>query len=232
MNKAVIFANGQSPFFEDFSLEKDKYNKFLQNLKKDVSQSDIVIACDGAIKYIEEENSFIPDYIVGDLDSIDFRNLNLDIQKKYLAKLIRISDQDTNDLTKAVNFAISKNVKQIVIYGATGKREDHSLANIALLLEYACQLDSVVMKSQYGTFYPVKKSLTCKTAPNCQISIFSIDKNVRITSKNLAWELHNTKLPALWMGSLNRTLKNRFTIQTNSSKAYVLVWLELKANLF
>ncbi|MDR3116946.1 MAG: thiamine diphosphokinase [Bifidobacteriaceae bacterium] len=226
MSKAVIFANGQSPFFEDISLSKNKRVQFLENLKKDVSQAEIVIVCDGAIKYIEEESSFTPDYIVGDLDSVDFENLDLNIQKKYSTKLIKIPDQNTNDLTKAVNFAMSKNAKQVTIYGATGKREDHSLANIALLLEYARQLDSVVMKSQYGMFYPVKESLTCKTAPNRQISIFSVDKEVEITTENLAWELYNAKLPFLWMGSLNRTLKNQFTIQTNSDQAKVFIWLE------
>ncbi|MDR3128362.1 MAG: thiamine diphosphokinase [Bifidobacteriaceae bacterium] len=226
MTKAVIFANGQSPFGQDSSLSVNKLISFWQTLAKDVEQSDIVIACDGAIKYLEVNKFLTVDYIVGDLDSLDFSDL--DRQANYLSKLVKVSDQDTNDLTKAVNFAIAKGVKQVVIYGATGKREDHTLANIALLLDYICQLDSVIMKSQYGTFYPVKQSLTCKTAPNCQISIFSIDKDVEITSSNLKWPLVKTKLSSWWEASLNTTITNQFTIITNSTQPKVLVWVELE----
>ena len=93
-----------------------------------------VICCDGgADEYIR--NGHIPNLIIGDGDSISEEN-----RKKYGYLLHRISEQDTNDQTKAVNYLLSQGKRRIAIVGATGKREDHTLGNISLLMDqHACR---------------------------------------------------------------------------------------------
>lgn len=84
-----------------------------------------VICCDGgADEYIR--NGHIPNLIIGDGDSISEEN-----RKKYGYLLHRISEQDTNDQTKAVNYLLSQGKRRIAIVGATGKREDHTLGTSA-----------------------------------------------------------------------------------------------------
>ena len=59
---------------------------------------------------------------------------HLDVYKRQI--LHRISDQETNDQTKAVNFLLAQGKRRIAIIGATGNREDHTLGNISLLSDY------------------------------------------------------------------------------------------------
>ncbi len=59
-----------------------------------------------------------------------------DLREKYAGKIITIKDQEINDLTKAVYFAQNVGQEEIVILGATGLREDHTLGNISLLADY------------------------------------------------------------------------------------------------
>ena len=89
-----------------------------------------VVCCDGgADEYIR--NGHTPNLIIGDGDSISEEN-----RKKYGHLLHRIAEQETNDQTKAVNYLLSQGKRRIAIVGATGKREDHTLGNISLLMDY------------------------------------------------------------------------------------------------
>ena len=105
-----------------------------------------VICCDGgADEYIR--NGHIPNLIIGDGDSISEEN-----RKKYGYLLHRISEQDTNDQTKAVNYLLSQGKRRIAIVGATGKREDHTLGNISLLMDYMRAGADVRTYTDHGVF--------------------------------------------------------------------------------
>ena len=59
------------------------------------------------------------------MDSIDKT-----IEEQYKDIIIKLNDQNENDLRKAITWTENNNATDIIILGATGKREDHSLANI------------------------------------------------------------------------------------------------------
>ena len=105
-----------------------------------------IIACDGAVQNLHERG-LIPTAIVGDLDSIPPAMLQL-----YADRIHTVEDQEINDLTKAVRFAHSSGFRNLLILGATGLREDHTLGNISLLTDYAPLFDQVEMISDYGRF--------------------------------------------------------------------------------
>ena len=113
-----------------------------------------VVCCDGgANEYIHR--GLIPDLIIGDGDS-----LSVDNQSQYAHLIHRIADQETNDQTKAVNWLIGQGKKNIAIVGACGKREDHTLGNISLLMEYQ-RLGAIVRSfTDYGVFVPSKDTQT------------------------------------------------------------------------
>ena len=90
-----------------------------------------VVCCDGAIEALDKFGK-TPLALIGDGDSV-----SEELKNKYLDRWYFIADQETNDLTKAMNFCIEKGFKEVAILGATGKREDHTLANISLLIEYS-----------------------------------------------------------------------------------------------
>ena len=205
MKEAVILANGEFPKGE-LSL------RILNN-------SNFLICCDGAINKLLKTD-IEPNLIIGDLDSI-----NEDLKTKFADILIKIADQNTNDLTKAINWCVVNNITDVTILGATGKREDHTIANISLLSKYIEQLNVKII-TDFGIFTPITKTTMFKSEKGQQVSIFSLDCDKEISSENLKYPLHNLKLETWWMGTLNESTADNFTIICNSN-ARVIVYQTL-----
>ncbi len=192
--EAVILADGRFP----------THAIPLSYLRK----ADHIICCDGSAENLIAAN-LEPEAIIGDLDS-----LNPLISERFADRLFRDSDQDTNDLTKAIKWCINKRYKEIVILGATGKREDHTIGNISLLTEYARDI-RVTMVTDTGTLKPLLKSGVVKCFPGQQVSIFSINPETEITSIGLKYPLENLKLKNWWMATLNEAEGDSFEIIFN-----------------
>lgn len=132
--EAVILANGEYPIAR----------QPLQVLK----EATYVVCCDGgANEYIAQGH--VPHLIIGDGDSLSEEN-----RLRYAHLLHRVSEQETNDQTKAVKHLLAEGKRRIAIVGATGKREDHTLGNISLLMEYRRMGVEVRMYTNYGVFIP------------------------------------------------------------------------------
>lgn len=194
-NYTVIIANGEYPTHK--------------HPKNCVINASYTICLDGALKATLNKN-IIPNIVIGDGDSISET-----LKEEYAHLLHLFTDQDTNDLTKAINYCIKNGMRKIKIVGATGKREDHTLGNISLLLEYMQEVE-VEMVTDYGIFTPIASTTKFESTYGQQVSIFNID-NSPITSNNLRYPLDNMILDNLWKGTLNESLGDCFTIETNGS---------------
>lgn len=118
MKRILLFANG------DFS-SKEFY---LKNIKDD----DLIICADGSVNFLYQLGKR-PDLIVGDMDSANPKILAL--VEKEGSQLIRYpAEKNESDLELALLEAIKRKPDQIIIFGALGKRLDHLLANLMLLL--------------------------------------------------------------------------------------------------
>ena len=178
-----------------------------------------IIACDGAVQNLHERG-LEPTAIVGDLDSIPQEMLRI-----YADRIHTVEDQEINDLTKAVRFAHAAGYRKLLILGATGLREDHTLGNISLLMDYAPLFEQVEMLSDYGHLIPVQQTITLPSTPGQQISIFSMYPCGEITTEGLRWPITRRRLTAWWQGSLNEALGNEFTL-TLSPEARVIVYFQ------
>ena len=183
-----------------------------------IERASFIVCCDGAAnEFIEIGGK--PNAIVGDCDSISKENI-----VRFADILYPNNDQETNDLTKSVQFCVDKGMKDIIIVGGTGKREDHTLGNISLLAEYV-YIANVVMATNWGIFTPIKSTTQFKSFIGEQVSIFSID-HTKVSSQNLKYPLSNRILSNWWEGSLNESLDESFTIQTTSRiivfQAYII----------
>lgn len=165
-----------------------------------------IIACDGAVENLCA-NGFVPDAIVGDFDSIPEA-----LRTRYADRIHVDLDQETNDLTKAVRFAYDTGERELLILGATGLREDHTLGNISLLAEYGEMLHRVEILTDHGLFTPCYTTTTFESYPTQQVSIFSLTPDVQITTENLRYPLHEACLTNWWQGTLNEALTDSFTI--------------------
>ncbi|MCC2644645.1 MAG: thiamine diphosphokinase, partial [Burkholderiales bacterium] len=189
----IIIANGEPP--------KDKY---LYELLK---QANCIVCCDGAITTLEQ-NNIMPNYIVGDLDS-----LSLAQKEKYSAKIKHFPDQNFNDLTKAVEFMINDLCfDNIIILGATGLREDHSLANICLLVEDAQKSKNIILLSDYGFFRVDTGKAIISTVPKQQISLFAVNPKTTVSTFGLKWDLKDLVLDSWYKGTLNQAQSKAFEL--------------------
>ena len=128
-----------------------------------------VVCCDGsADEHIRR--GFTPDAIIGDGDSLSPEN-----KERFRTIFHQIDDQETNDQTKAVHFLLDQGKKTIILVGATGKREDHTLGNISLLIDYMKAGAQVTMLTDHGMFIPASGRNCFKSYPGQQISIFNFN---------------------------------------------------------
>lgn len=187
---AVIIANGNFPTSE----------RALQIVRN----APLVVCCDGAAdNYIAQGE--VPDIIIGDGDSLSEQN------RVRFAQIIHYNpDQQTNDQTKAVQYLLDKGLKRIAIVGATGKREDHTIGNIALLIEYLRSGAEVRSYTDYGVFIPCKGECSFDCIKGAQVSIFNINAK-NISSKGLDYQLYD--FDAWWQGTLNQASEESFTIE-------------------
>lgn len=202
-NYIAIVANGKFPSRHDVL-------SLLQN-------AELIVACDGAAKQLNQ-HAIIPDYVIGDNDSNDIQ------QSQAHHEYIYIADQNSNDLTKAINFvnSIAQQNINIIIFAANGLREDHAIANFALLAKYSDIFPNIIMISDYGVFNVVTgTSNTLKTMPSQQISFFSLSTDNVINCLELKWPLEKHVFEYLYSGTLNQATSEKINI---SSRDKIIIY--------
>jgi thiamine pyrophosphokinase len=203
METTVILADGAFPV----------HIKPLEALKS----ASRIICCDGSVEALVRYG-LEPSAIVGDMDSISPA-----LTLQYADRIFIDKNQETNDLTKAVLWCAARDYKDLLLVGATGKRDDHSIGNISLLAEYA-EYCSVKLLTDTGTFIFLNESSVINSIPGQQISVFSINPDVEISSEGLKYPLNRRRLRNWWEGTLNEALGDKFRL--NFSKGRVLVYLK------
>ena len=198
MSTAVIIGGGDFP--------RKPYPREL------IRRADIIICCDGnALKAFLRNREAIfgndnrrPDAIVGDMDSMSPK-----LAKEYSNLLVKIEEQDDNDQTKALHHILDHypNVDTIHILAATGKREDHTVGNLGLLMEYATAEPglNIDMVSDYSTSFAITDSCELFLGKGRRISLFSPDNSLKLKSKGLVWPTDNVIFDNWWQATLNRT---------------------------
>ena len=194
--KVVILANGLFP-------------KAWQGLDL-LKAADQLICCDGAAdKLIAKGMS--PHVIVGDMDSVSG-----EVREQYASIIIHSDDQESNDLTKAVHYCIDKGYSSVSILGATGMREDHTLGNISLMLEYYPRIEVQII-SDYGIFFLVSSGEHVQSFIGEKISFFSIDNRVSVSSTGLLYQLNDVRLANWYRATLNEATADQFTLNFESN---------------
>ena len=190
-SKTVILANGQFP----------THPTSLATLHA----AERIVCCDGAVDKLVAAG-LTPTRVVGDLDS-----LSDDARTTYQAKLVCMREQDTNDLTKAFRFCLSRGWADLVILGATGLREDHTLCNLSLLVDFAREAKVLAM-TDTGWFTPVPVSSQLPSFPGQQVSIFSFDPGMVVYAEGLKYPLDAVRFTRWWQAALNEASGDSFKL--------------------
>ena len=207
-SRIVIIADGVFP--------KTEYPRYL------IRTADFIICCDGALqKFLRNSLSIfgeerLPDLVIGDMDT-----LPSSYRKRYADIIVTVDEQDHNDQTKAFRWALEniEGIGQIFILGATGEREDHTIGNISLLMEYARTYDlegmgiNVEMVSDHSVMFAVTDTVEMDCGEGRRISIFSPDNSLRIKSEGLEWPTEGVVFDNWWKATLNRASQDHVKLE-------------------
>lgn len=202
MTTTIILANGDFP----------SKAELLQILR----QAEHIVCCDGAAEKLLKFGRD-PSAVVGDMDS-----LSQSLKERFADKIVVIDEQETNDLTKAVSYCERVGFQKIIIMGATGIREDHTLGNISLLVDYSLRIEGICMLTDYGRIDVVRRFTRMNSYPGQQVSLFAIDPLTIVSVEGLKYPLVRRMLSNWWQGSLNEAMESVFEVKPE--KGAVLVY--------
>ena len=190
----------------DFPRKHGEARKILENVHR-------VIACDSAALKYRRVFKRWPEVIIGDMDSVgkEIREKREEIR----CGVVKIPEQETNDLEKAIRYCLERDWKNLVIVGATGKREDHTIGNIYRAMKYGIKI-----VTDYGVFYPILGTLSMSVHKGAELSIFASDPKAKMSAHGLVWPLDGVKFSSPYVATLNRAASTRISI-TSSSPAYL-----------
>lgn len=200
----------------DGSFPRTEYPRYL------IRTADFIICCDGALKkFIRNSKAIfgtarLPDRVVGDMDS-----LPESLRKKHADIIVKIDEQEHNDQTKAFRWAMEniEGIESITILGATGQREDHTIGNISLLMEYARMYDlegsgiQVQMITDHATIVAVTDTVEMDCGEGRQISILTPDNTLRIKSEGLRWKTDDVVFDNWWKATLNVAVQDNIRLE-------------------
>ena len=121
----------------------------LDFLKKNKTEKVDLIAADRGVEFFKGTD-WQPEMAVGDFDSLSAEGA-LYLQGLRETEIMRLKpEKDDSDTQSAMNYAIRTGAKEIVIFGVTGNRVDHLMANFGLLILAQNQGAEVILVDQYN----------------------------------------------------------------------------------
>ncbi|MDE7234977.1 MAG: thiamine diphosphokinase, partial [Ruminiclostridium sp.] len=183
-------------------------------LHKPPDENSVVIAADGGLRYAEE-CGLTADFTVGDFDSLGYvphgKNVSvLPVQK------------DTTDLYEAVRIGAAQGCTLFHLYGGTGGRFDHTVANLSLLGGMAKEGFCGFL---YGDGYVIttafpENPLILNDGKDAGISVFSLsDRSEGVTLRGLLYPLENG------------TLTNTFPLGVSNQKTEETAEISVKSGI-
>ena len=116
--------------------------------EQEYQNADLKLGADSG-GYVYLGFGYYPDLVIGDLDSFKYTN-HEGVHTKH------DPDQETNDLEKALNYALEKGANTCTVLGALGRRFDHTLKNLSVLLQFNEKFDSLIYRDDYGDMFLVE----------------------------------------------------------------------------
>lgn len=212
----------------DGTFPKTEYPRYL------IRNADFIICCDGAlVKFMRNSKAIfgesrLPDLVIGDMDT-----LSASLQKKYADIILKVDEQDHNDQTKAVRWAMENisGIGSIQILGGTGGRADHTIGNVSLIMEYTRMFPleergiTIEMICDDGCIFAVTDTIEFDCGIGRHVSLFSPDSSLKIKSTGLEYPTDDVVFDNWWKGTLNRASQDNVRLEF-SHKSMALVILD------
>ena len=165
-----------------------------------------VICTDGAINKLESLG-LMPHIIIGDLDSMDSN-------VEFKGLIVHDTNQSNTDLEKSLDWVIANNIEKLTILGATGLREDMTIANHYILFDYYDKLESnFIVKSQIEYSQIPNYSIPARNQKLTDEFVKNFKTIVSI--RNLKYPINNSELNPSSKAISNQSLAEQFEVNSS-----------------
>lgn len=195
--KVFLLLNGEPP-------------KTLPNL----SNYDIICATDGAYHFLEEKN-ITPTFISGDFDSSKKVPKNIEV--------IYTPDQNYTDFDKILKILFSKGLKNIDVFGASGKEQDHFLGNLHTTIQWKEKLQ-LTFFDNHSHYFLADKSTEIINCKDKIVSLVPFPKATNIITEGLQYPLKKEDLTfGEKIGTRNKAIKDEVKITFESGELFIFI---------
>lgn len=166
----------------------------------------LIVCVDGGARHARNMGLNI-DVLLGDFDSISNDDYNFFVESG--AEVLKFSElKDETDTELAVEYAIKKGCKSIIIFGGLGTRMDHSLANIFLLKKMLDRGVQGYIVNENNEITLINKQCILEKEENTKVTLLPFTETVEgISTKGLLYELKDAILEV----GPSRGISNEFT---------------------
>jgi len=162
----------------------------------------------------------IPDYIVGDLDSVSNSTISY-FKKLGKTKIIKNKDQDKTDLELAILLAETLDPNEIIILGAIGNRIDHTLANIFCLNKIKSDIKTKIIDDK-NIIELIEKPIDLVGDKDDIVSIIPLTDVSGLSYNGMKWLVSDKDTEFGWFGISNRLTDNNSNISFSKGKILVI----------
>lgn len=150
-------------------------------------QGELILAADGGLQWLDELGRR-PDLVLGDFDSLLTEPPENAVRFPH--------EKDDTDMGLAVEEGLRRGFREFELYGGTGGRADHTIANYQLLTKLAKQGARGFLIDDHMTATVIADGELCfRAKPSGFVSVFSVDEvSEGVTIEGLYYSLHDGTL--------------------------------------
>ena len=206
---ALILGNGEPP-------SRELINQFIGG--------DTLLLCADGGADTARRYDLVPDYIVGDLDSIS-RASSAGVDPTHI---IRVDADNTGtDIQKVLRHAVDLGISEAVLLGFTGGRTDHLLWNLSVFKTFAEQI-ALRIVDEYCDLRLIGQRIRFRATIGQKISLCPLNGPVDgITTTGLKFALQNESLvPGLRDGISNEVVGDIVEIEVEVERGDLLLCVQ------
>ncbi|MCX7842943.1 MAG: thiamine diphosphokinase [Clostridia bacterium] len=177
--KAVIVCNGS---IRDYSYMKGYFDN-----------AGLIVCADGGAAHLRRFD-VVPHVLLGDFDSIDEEDLRC-----FEAKGVEIvnfpAEKDMTDTELAVELAVGRGSRTVIILGGVGNRLDHSLSNVFLLKKLLDIGVKGIIADESNEITIINDSIELDREENITVSLLPLSERVEgVTTRGLYYPLKDATM--------------------------------------
>ena len=184
-------------------------------LERYLREADLVVCTDGAFSWAREARVPV-DVVLGDMDS-----LTEDVGEVEVISAGPHEVQENTDAEKAILYALDRGASRVVLLGATGRRLDHTLANVWLVCRFR-ECAEITVADDFGELRVVTGRHRLHLPPGTTISLIALTADAEVVTVGLQWPLSGPLEPGS-RGLSNRVVGDEAVLDVQSGAVALII---------